>query len=60
MVTVGVGVLCLMLGLMLGYEIAYYKKISRSMSSEEMLKSLDIEKLTSTSEPDEESRDEWN
>ncbi len=56
MVTVGVGVLCLMPGLMIGYEVAYYRQVQRSMTTEQMLKSIDIEKLHF----DEEQSDEYH
>lgn len=56
MVTVGVGVLCLMLGLMVGYEVAYYRQIRRSKSTVEMLETIDKKYLSL----DEENKDGWN
>ena len=59
-VTIGVGGLCLMLGLVIGYEVAYWSRRERVLSTEQMLNAIEPTSNVVDIGVKEEDRDEWH
>ena len=60
LVTIGVGCLCLMLGLVIGYEAAYWSRRERMMTTEQMLNAIDTTSNVVDIGVSEEDRDGWH